>query len=228
MYALVGGSVAYVAYRRGRSLLLSSIFRRLFGERHTEGFAGRLVDIFAIIATLFGTAAALGIAALQIGEGVTIVTGVSEITNGVLAIIIAVLMVGFVISAVSGVSRGIRYLSNINIVFTIGIVGLVFFLGPPIFTQPVALCGHGIHWIILRPDGTFGSVGPRNRRLPFDLDRVLLGLVDFVVTIRCDLHRPHFTRQDHPPIYFRRHPHPVVTTIRRLRGDGGIFNLDVS
>lgn len=133
MYALVGGSVAYVAYRRGRSLLLSSIFRRLFGERHTEGFAGRLVDIFAIIATLFGTAAALGIAALQIGEGVTIVTGVSEITNGVLAIIIAVLMVGFVVSAVSGVSRGIRYLSNINIVFTIGTVALVFFLGPTLF-----------------------------------------------------------------------------------------------
>src|SRR5699024_5870465 len=72
----------------------------------------------------------------------------------------------------------------------------------PIFTQPIALCGHGIHWIILRPDGTFGSVGPRNRRLPIDLDRVLLGLVDFVVTIRWDLHRPHFTRQDHPPIYF--------------------------
>lgn len=133
MYALVGGSVAYVAYRRGRSLLMSSIFRRLFGARQTDGFAGRLVDIFAIIATLFGTAAALGIAALQIGEGVTIVTGVSEITNGVLAIIIAALMVGFVISAVSGVSRGIRYLSNTNIVLTIGIVGLVFFLGPTLF-----------------------------------------------------------------------------------------------
>ncbi|MDN6519957.1 MAG: BCCT family transporter [Yaniella sp.] len=133
MYALVGGAVAYVAYRRGRSLLMSSIFRRLFGARQTDGFAGRLVDSFAIIATLFGTAAALGIAALQIGEGVTIVAGVSEITNTVLAIIIAVLMVGFIVSAVSGVARGIRYLSNINIVFTIGIVALIFFLGPTLF-----------------------------------------------------------------------------------------------
>lgn len=133
MYALVGGSVAYVAYRRGRTLLMSSIFRRLFGARQTDGFAGRLVDIFAIIATLFGTAAALGIAALQIGEGVTIVAGVSEITNTVLAIIIVILMLGFIVSAVSGVARGVRYLSNINIVFTIGIVGLVFFLGPTLF-----------------------------------------------------------------------------------------------
>ena len=133
MYALVGGAVAYVAYRRGRTLLMSSIFRRLFGGKYTDGFAGRLVDIFAIIATLFGTAAALGIAALQIGEGVTIVTGVSEITNTVLAMIIAVLMIGFILSAVSGVARGIRYLSNLNIVLTIGIVAFVFLLGPTLF-----------------------------------------------------------------------------------------------
>src|SRR5699024_9507106 len=88
MYALVGGPVAYVAYRRGSSLLVISIFRRIFAPRQTDGFAGRLIDIFAIIATLFGTAAALGIAALQIGEGVTIVAGVSDITNTVLAVII--------------------------------------------------------------------------------------------------------------------------------------------
>ncbi|GAA4105923.1 BCCT family transporter [Enteractinococcus coprophilus] len=133
MYALVGGAIAYFAYRRGRTLLMSSIFRRFFGGDYADGFAGRLVDIFAIIATLFGTAAALGIAALQIGEGITIVAGVSEITNTVLALVIAVLMVGFILSAVSGVARGIRYLSNINIVLTIGIVAFVFLLGPTVF-----------------------------------------------------------------------------------------------
>ena len=133
MYALVGGAVAYSAYRRGRSLLLSSIFHRLFGKNRSEGWAGQLVDIFAIIATLFGTAAALGIAALQIGEGVVIVSGVSELTNTALVLVIAVLSVGFVLSAVSGVSRGIRYLSNINIVLTIGFTALIFLLGPTLF-----------------------------------------------------------------------------------------------
>ena len=133
MYALVGGAVAYAAYRRGRTLLMSSIFQRLFGTHRTEGWAGQLVDIFAIIATLFGTAAALGIAALQIGEGVVIVSGASELTNTILLLIIAVLSIGFVISAVSGVSRGIRYLSNINIVLTIGFTGLIFLLGPTLF-----------------------------------------------------------------------------------------------
>lgn len=133
MYALVGGAIAYAGYRRGRSLLLSSIFRTLFGKRRSEGFAGKLVDIFAIVATLFGTAAALGIAAMQIGTGVSIVTGVGPMTNAMLVGIICLLTIGFVISAVSGVSRGIRYLSSINIVLTIGIVGLVLFLGPTLF-----------------------------------------------------------------------------------------------
>ncbi|MDN5686286.1 MAG: BCCT family transporter [Brachybacterium sp.] len=133
MYALVGGAVAYAAYRRGRTLLMSSIFERLFGKRLTDGWAGQLVDIFAIIATLFGTAAALGIAVLQIGEGVVIVSGASELTNTVMVLVIAVLAVGFVISAVSGVSRGIRYLSNTNIVLTIGFAALLFLLGPTLF-----------------------------------------------------------------------------------------------
>ena len=133
MYALVGGAVAYAAYRRGRTLLMSSIFERLFGKKHSEGWAGQLVDVFAIIATLFGTAAALGIAVLQIGEGFVIVSGASELTNTMMIGIIAVLSIGFVISAVSGVSRGIRYLSNTNIVLTIGFAGALFILGPTLF-----------------------------------------------------------------------------------------------
>ncbi len=133
MYALVGGAIAYAAYRRGRSLLMSSIFQTLFGRRRTEGFAGKLVDIFAIVATLFGTAAALGIAAMQIGTGVSIVSGAGPMTNNSLVVIILILTIGFVISAVSGVARGIRYLSSINIVLTVGMVGLVLFLGPTLF-----------------------------------------------------------------------------------------------
>ncbi|WP_261624654.1 BCCT family transporter [Nesterenkonia marinintestina] len=132
MYALVGGAVAYAAYRRGRVFLMSSIFETLFGKRHSEGLAGKLVDMFAIVATLFGTAAALGIAALQIGQGVTVVTDI-EVTQVITVGIITVLTCGFILSAVSGVARGIRYLSSINIVLTVGIVALVFFLGPTLF-----------------------------------------------------------------------------------------------
>ncbi|TLP74215.1 BCCT family transporter [Nesterenkonia sphaerica] len=133
IYALVGGAVAYAAYRRGRVLLMSSIFRSLFGKRHSEGLAGQLIDVFAIIATLFGTAATVGIAAMQVGQGVTIVAGWDDLGNTALVIIMALLTVGFIISAVSGVARGIRYLSNVNIVMTLGIVGIIFLAGPTLF-----------------------------------------------------------------------------------------------
>lgn len=132
LYALVGGALAYSSYRRGRVTLFSSVFRSLFGENNRT-IAGRMVDMMAIIATLFGTAATLGLAATQIGTGVEIISGGSELSNNTLVIIIAVLAVGFIISAVSGVARGIRYLSNINIVLTLGLVLFVFIAGPTVF-----------------------------------------------------------------------------------------------
>ncbi|HEV6955334.1 MAG TPA: BCCT family transporter [Promicromonospora sp.] len=131
-YALVGGAVAYAAYRKGRSPLISSLLEPIFGER-TKGWLGAVVDSFAIIVTLFGVAVSLGIGALQIGRGVEIVTGTGPLGNGALIGIIAVLSAAFIVSAVSGVKRGIRALSNINMVVA-GLLGLfVFVVGPTAF-----------------------------------------------------------------------------------------------
>ena len=129
-YALVGAAIAYSSYRRGRVPLVSSIFKPLFGSRDTDGPVGKLIDVLALIATLFGTAATLGLSAIQIGEGVTIIRGAGTMTNTALIIIIAVLGCAFILSAVSGVARGVRYLSNINISLTLGLVVFVFLVGP--------------------------------------------------------------------------------------------------
>ncbi|MGW9112047.1 BCCT family transporter [Microbacterium sp. NPDC055683] len=129
-YALVGGAIAYGAYRRGRTPLISSIFAPLLGEKRTQGAIGRTIDIFAIIVTLFGTAASLGLGALQIGHGVEIITGLGSVGNGLLIGVIAVLTAAFIASAVSGVSRGIRALSNINAVVALLLAFFVFFVGP--------------------------------------------------------------------------------------------------
>ncbi|AEG44799.1 BCCT family transporter [Isoptericola variabilis] len=130
-YALVGGAVAYAAYRKGRSPLISSLLEPIFGKR-TEGPLGAVVDSFAIIVTLFGTAVSLGIGALQIGRGVEIVGGVGPLANGAIVGIIAVLAVAFILSAVSGVKRGIRALSNVNMVVA-GLLGVfVFVVGPTV------------------------------------------------------------------------------------------------
>ncbi len=131
-YALVGGAIAYSAYRRGRRPLISAIFEPLFGER-VRGPLGAVIDIFAIIVTLFGTAVSLGIGALQIAQGVEIVSGVGPIGNKVIVGIMAILTVAFIISAVSGVSRGIRILSNTNMVVAGSIAVFVFIAGPTIF-----------------------------------------------------------------------------------------------
>ena len=133
LYALVGGALAYSTYRRGRPSLISSVFRPLLGVKHAEGPAARIIDILAIIATLFGTAATLGLSALQIGRGVEIVSGAGPLANNAILVIIGLLGVAFVISAVSGVARGIRYLSNINITLTLGLVAFVFIFGPSLF-----------------------------------------------------------------------------------------------
>ena len=123
-YALVGGAIAYGAYRRGRTPLISSIFAPLLGEDRTTGAVGRTIDVFSIIVTLFGTAASLGLGALQIGHGIEIVAGIGEIGNGILIMVIAVLTACFIASAVSGVSKGIRALSNINSVAAILLASL--------------------------------------------------------------------------------------------------------
>lgn len=154
LYAMVGGALAYSSYRRGRVSLFSSVFRSLFGERQTSGIAGRLVDMMAIIATLFGTAATLGLSALQISEGIQIVSGASEVTNTVLIMIIAVLTLCFIVSAVSGAARGIRYLSNLNITLTLGLVLFTFLLGPTLFLLNLVPSG-----IMAYADNMFDMMG---------------------------------------------------------------------
>ncbi|MFD5224069.1 BCCT family transporter [Microbacterium sp. NPDC058342] len=131
-YALVGGAIAYAAYRRGRAPLISAIFRPIFGER-TEGWIGAVIDVFAIIVTLFGTGVTLGMGTLQIASGIEVVSGAGPLGNTALIAIITILTAAFVVSAVSGIKRGIRALSNINMVVA-GIIGLfIFIAGPTLF-----------------------------------------------------------------------------------------------
>ena len=132
IYAVVGLAIAYGVYRKGRLQLISSAFEPLLGER-ANGPAGRVIDILAIFATLFGSATSLGLGALQIQRGLEIVGGVGQVGNAVLIGIIAVLTAAFVLSAITGVAKGIQWLSNINMVLAIGLALFVFVVGPTIF-----------------------------------------------------------------------------------------------
>ena len=129
IYALVGAAVGYAGYRRGRPLLMSAIF----GQRAHLSVGGRLIDMFAIVGILFATSASLGLGTLQIGRGLQIITGLGEVGNAVLIAIIAVLTCVFLISAVSGVAKGIRRLSNFNMVLAAVVAFFLFVAGPTVF-----------------------------------------------------------------------------------------------
>ncbi|PBC50895.1 choline transporter [Rhodococcus sp. ACS1] len=131
MYAVVGLSIAYGSYRKGRKQLFSSAFIPLLGRR-AEGPIGKFIDVLAIFATLFGTAASLGLGALQIGSGFQVVGWMSQVSTFLLVAIVALLTLAFVASAVSGVAKGIQWLSNTNMVLAIILALFVFVVGPTV------------------------------------------------------------------------------------------------
>lgn len=132
IYCVVGLAIAYGVYRKGRLQLISAAFEPLIGAR-AHGPLGKVIDMLAIFATLFGSAASLGLGALQIRSGLQIVAGIGETGNAILVIIIAVLTAAFVLSAVSGIARGIQWLSNINMVLALALALFVFVVGPTVF-----------------------------------------------------------------------------------------------
>ncbi|WP_435192042.1 BCCT family transporter [Streptomyces sp. bgisy126] len=132
IYAVVGLAIAYSSFRRGRRQTISAVFVPLMGEKRAYGGPGRFIDILAIFATLFGSAASLGLGALQIGSGFEELNWMEKTGTGLLVAIIAVLTVAFVLSAVSGVEKGIQWLSNINMVLAAILAVFVFVAGPTI------------------------------------------------------------------------------------------------
>ena len=133
MYALVGLGMAYGTYRLGRSQLFSAMFTSLFGRQAIDGVGGRIINILAIVATLFGSACSLGLGALQIGGGMVSTNLVDKVSSGMLVAIIAVLTACFVASAISGIEKGIQWLSNINMVLAVLLAIIVFVGGPTLF-----------------------------------------------------------------------------------------------
>ncbi len=133
IYAVVGIAIAYGVFRKGRPQLISSAFTSLIGKDRADGPAGRVIDILAIFATLFGSAASLGLGTLQIGSGLEIVGGIGKVGNGVLVAIITLLTIAFIFSAVSGIEKGIQWLSNTNMVLALALAVFVFVVGPTVF-----------------------------------------------------------------------------------------------
>lgn len=132
LYAIVALAIAYGTFRMGHKQLLSAAFIPLIGEKRAEGALGKIVDIAAIFATVFGTAASLGLGAVQIQAGLDATGLISNPGTWVIVGTIVILGLCFLASAASGVGKGIQYLSNTNMVLA-GLIALfVLIVGPTV------------------------------------------------------------------------------------------------
>jgi len=133
-YALIGITIAFFSYNRGLPLTVRSGVASIFG-RSLEGPLGHIIDISAIIATILGIAQTIGLGLSAFASGLHAITGMewlmtagrgSEPTNGALMMALVVVMLASTASALSGVGKGIKWLSNINMVLSYSL--LIFFL----------------------------------------------------------------------------------------------------
>lgn len=131
IFVVVGMALAYAQFRKGLPGLISSTLYPVLGDR-VNGPWGKAVDILAVFATLFGVATSLGLGAMQINSGLEAVYGVPNNTT-VTVVIIAIVTGLFIISAVSGINRGILYLSNANIVLMTILLVFLLVVGPTRF-----------------------------------------------------------------------------------------------
>lgn len=135
IYAMVGLALAYLQFRKRTPGLISESCRPLLGK-WVEGPTGCAIDTMAVFATVFGVATSLGFGAMQISGGLSYLLGIPN-TTGTHLVLIAVVTVLFMISAQTGLQRGIKYLSNINIVLALSLLGFLFVLGPTKFLMSV-------------------------------------------------------------------------------------------
>ncbi|MFS0918081.1 BCCT family transporter [Brevibacillus sp. 179-C 1.1 NHS] len=131
IYALIALALAYFQFRKGTKGLISSTFGPLLGER-IHGPIGKAIDILAVIATAFGVATSLGLGTLQINGGLSHLFGLPSTTT-VQIVIISIITVLFLLSATTGLDRGIKYLSNTNLVLAMLLLMLTLVLGPTSF-----------------------------------------------------------------------------------------------
>ena len=128
VYALLGLALAFFTFNKGLPLTIRSTFYPLLGER-VWGWSGHIIDSLAVIATLFGLATSLGFGALQAASGMHFLFGIDPGITTQIGIIVGVTSMA-ILSVIRGLDRGIKVLSNVNIVMAIGLLIFVFAFGP--------------------------------------------------------------------------------------------------
>src|SRR5690625_633079 len=132
IYALIALALAFFKFRKNVPGTISATFYPLIGER-VKGPIGQTIDTIAVFATVFGVATSLGLGAIQINGGLSFLNENIPINTFTQFIIIGIVTVLFTGSALSGIGRGIKWLSNANVVVAILLMLFLLFTGPTTF-----------------------------------------------------------------------------------------------
>src|SRR5690606_2467005 len=131
-YAVIGLALAYAIHRRGRPVSIRWALEPIFGER-VKGWIGDLIDVLAVFGTLFGIATSLGLGVQQISSGMMAMGVVDSVDNTLLVILVIIITLLATTSVISGLGRGIKWLSNINLSMAGILLISVLLLGPTLF-----------------------------------------------------------------------------------------------
>ncbi|MFT4938351.1 MAG: choline/glycine/proline betaine transport protein [Paraglaciecola sp.] len=131
IYAIVALVLAYFSFRHELPLTLRSALYPMIGDQ-IYGWKGNLVDILAVISTVFGVATSLGLGVLQINSGLNYLFDLSISEPVQLALILGITCLA-IVSVATGLDKGIRRLSELNMILAIGLLLLVLILGPTVF-----------------------------------------------------------------------------------------------
>jgi len=143
IYAVMGLALAYFSFRQGLPLTPRSALYPLIGER-IYGWPGHLVDIFAVLGTMFGVATSLGLGVMQVNAGLSYLLGI-PIGIGVQVALVAIIALLATISVASGLNRGIRRLSELNLTLAILLVIFVLAAGPTVFLLQATMQNTGAY-----------------------------------------------------------------------------------
>ena len=170
IYVVTGLSLAYYAYTRNMPLTIRSALTPLFGGM-MNGFLGHVVDVLGVVATILGVSVTIGFGVSQFIDGMYAITGANWMmdmtgdapapgTVGLLAGL-GVIMALSIVSAVSGVGRGVKYLSNLNLVLSI-ILLLVFVIFGSFFFAMTTYATAFVDYILNLTQLSFGAYGPQS------------------------------------------------------------------
>lgn len=149
IFSLVGLAVGYFQFRKKEDGLISTTLKPIIQKRRGSKILRKVIDISAVIATAVGVATSLGLGIMQINGGLNHVFGINNNVATHL-IIIGIMLVLYLASSLSGLNRGIKWLSNINLTLMFLLMFYIFFSGPTVFILDIFVQGIGdyIHHFI--------------------------------------------------------------------------------